>query len=90
VEVVGVDHARPRAAHGRGDVVGCQTAAQQAGRGACAAEQRRVALEQLDLAAQVLGHQPAQVGHGPLLAAGRAVAVVQEQDHREGKGFVSE
>ena len=64
------------------DVVGREAAAQQRRAAAARATQRgRVALEQLDVLAELLAHQPAQVLDRPLLAAGGPVAVVQEEDH---------
>ena len=68
VEVVGVDDPRPGAAHGARDLVGREAAAQHAGRRAAAAEQRRVALQQLGVLAEVLAHQPQQILDGTLLA----------------------
>ena len=47
-----------------------------------------VALEQLDLLAQVLAHEPQEVLDRALLAARDAVAVVQEEDHGRGKANV--
>ena len=55
------------------------------GRGASAPQDRAVAVEQLRLLAQVLAHEPQQIVDDALLAAGRAVAVVQEEDHEQGK-----
>ena len=88
VEVVGVHDARAAAAHGVADLLRRQPAAQQAGRGARATELRAVAREQLRLLAEVLAHEPLEVGDDALLAAGRAVAVVQEEDHVERRGVV--
>ena len=81
VEVVRVDDPRARAPHRRGDVVGCQPAAQQPAAARRAAERRAVALQHLGVLAQVLAHEPREVLDHALLAAGRAVAVVQEEDH---------
>ena len=78
-----VDHARIGAAHGVGDVVGRQAALQQPPHGAAAPERGGVALEHLDVLVEVLADQPREIGHRPLLAAGQAVAVVQEQDHSD-------
>ena len=85
VEVVGVDDARAAAADGRRDVAGLQAAAEQAGGGAGAAERRAVARQQLRVLAELLAHEPQQVVDGALLTADRAVAVVQEEDHRPTK-----
>ncbi len=62
-------------------LVGSQAAAQHARRGARAAEQGRVALEQLCLLAEMLADEPQKILDGLLLAAAAAVPVVQEQDH---------
>jgi hypothetical protein len=66
-----------RASH----LLGPQAAAQQPDRRAAPSEPRRGAGEQLRRLAQVLAHEPQQVFHRALLAAGCAVAVVQEQNH---------
>ena len=88
VDVVRADDARAGAAHGGGDVVGLQAAAQQRHGRARAPQRGAVALEQLDLLAQVLAQQPLQVLDGALLAARDPVAVVQEEDHGRGKANV--
>ena len=75
-------HARAAQADGAGDLVGVQAAAQQAERRAATAQLGRGAREQLGRLVELLADEPQQVLHGALLAAGRAVAVVQEQDHR--------
>jgi hypothetical protein len=41
----------------------------------------RIALKQLGLLAQVSAHQPEEVVDRLLLAAGGAIAMVQEEDH---------
>ena len=82
LDVVGVHHARAGAPHGRGDVLRREAAAQQPERRPPAAEQRRVALEHLGLLAQLRPHQPCEVLDRALLAAGHAVAVVEQEDHR--------
>ena len=84
VDVVGVHDAGAGAAHGGARRrSGAQPAAQHRRRGrAAAAERGRVALEHLGVLAQVLADQPREVLDRALLAAGGAVAVVQEQDHR--------
>ena len=76
-----MDDPRPGAADRGGDVVGREPAAQQRHRGARAPQRGAVALEQLGLLAQVLAHEPQEVLDRALLAAGGAVAVVQEEDH---------
>ena len=78
---MGVHDARAGAAHGVGDVVGRQAAPQQPARGAAVAERGGVALEHLGVLVEVLADQPREVLDRPLLPAGQAVAVVQEQDH---------
>src|SRR5204863_5361755 len=80
VQVVRVDDARTRAPDRDGDVLGVEAAAQQPARGPCATELRGVALEQLGLLAELLAHERHQLLNGPLLAAWRAVAVVEKQD----------
>ena len=60
-EVVGVHDARAGAADRGGDLLGGQPAAQQAGGGARAAELGAVALEQLDVLAEVLAREPGEV-----------------------------
>jgi GT2 family glycosyltransferase len=77
---VGVHDARPRAADGGGHVAGVEPALQQADRGATPAERGGVARDQLGVLAQALADQPQQVVDDPLLAAGGAIAVVQEED----------
>ena len=81
LEVVGVDHPRAVAAHGGGNAVGVQPAAQQARGRAPSPQRRRGAGKQLRPLAEALAHQPNQVVHHALLAAGGAIAVVQEQHH---------
>ncbi len=76
-----VDDAGARAPDGVGDVPGRGAARQEVpGHGAARAAEG-VALQQLDLLAEVLAHEPGEVGHRALLAALGAVAVVQEEDH---------
>jgi hypothetical protein len=75
-----VDDARIRALDGLGDVVGIEPAAEQRAGSAGAAELRGVALEQLGLLAEFLAHERHQLVDGALLAAGRAVAVVEKED----------
>ena len=82
VEVVGVDDARAGAPHGGGDLVRVASPPRSRPRPrAPRPSAARVALEQLDLLAEVLAHEPGEVLDRALLAAGRAVAVVQEEDH---------
>ena len=64
-----------------GDLARAQAAAQQAERRVAAADVRRVALEHLDVLAQVLADQPREILDRPLLAARMAIAVMQQQDH---------
>ncbi len=82
LQVVRVHDARPARAHRRGDLPRLQPTAQQADRRIASADLRRRALQQLHRLAQPLADEPHEVFHDALLAAGRAVAVVQEQDHR--------
>ena len=74
----------PALPHGAPDLVGVEPATQQAERGTSAAELLGGACEQLDRFAEALAHEPQQVLDDALLAAGRAVAVVQEENHRIG------
>ena len=76
-----MDDARAAAAHGVGDLVRLEAAAQQPGRGARPPEPAAVAREQLGVLAELLADEPQQVVDDALLAARRAVAVVQEEDH---------
>ena len=87
-QVVRAHGPRAGAADRGGHVVGREPAAQQRARRPRAPEHGRVALEQLDLLAEVLAHQPHEVLHGALLAARDPVAVVQEEDHAPGKATV--
>ena len=81
VDVVGVHDARAGAAHRVRHLLGAEAAAQQPGGGAALRERGGVALEHLDVLAEVLADQPREVLDRALLPAGHAVAVVQEQDH---------
>ena len=82
VDVVGVDHPRAGAPHRVRDLLRARARRAAARRrGAPVAEHGRVALEHLRVLAEVLADQPREVLDGPLLAAGQAVAVVQQQDH---------
>lgn len=67
------------------DLLRAQPAAQQARRSGTAAEQRRVALKELGVLAQMLAHKPEQIIDGALLAAAAAVAVMEKQDHARRK-----
>ncbi len=80
LHVVRVHDARAGAANGSGDVVGCEPAAQQPERGARAAQRRRVALQHLRFLAELRADQPREVLDRPLLPAGHAVAVVEQED----------
>ena len=81
VDVVGVHDARAGAAHRLPHLLGPEAAAQEPGRRAARRQRRGVALEHLDVLAEVLADQPREVLDGAFLPAGDAVAVVQEQDH---------
>ena len=74
-------HARAGGAHGRGDLRGPQSAAQQPGRRAHGSDRCGVAREHVRGLSEVLPHEPREVLHRALLATGRAIAVVQKQDH---------
>ena len=80
-QVVGVNDPRAGAANRVRDLLRAQPAAQHPGGGTPSTEQRRVALEQLGILAEMFAHQPQQVFDGTLLAAATPVAVVQKQDH---------
>ena len=82
LQVVGVHDARAGGAHRGGDLLLAQTAAQQASRRPRGAQRGGVPREQLRVLAQPLAHERQQVLDDPLLPARRAVAVVQEEDHR--------
>ena len=81
VEVVRVDDPRLRALDGPRHLVRIEAASQQAGGGAGSADPGAVAREQLRVLFEVLAGEPHEVVDDALLAAGRAVAVVQEEDH---------
>ncbi len=81
VDVVGVHDARLRALDRGGDLLGAKPAADEPERRVGTADRRRVALEHLDLLAQVLADQPREILDRPLLPARVAIAVVQQQDH---------
>ena len=78
--VVGVHDPRAAAPHRVGDRGRPQPAAQHARRRPRRAESLRVALQHGRLLAELGADQPREVLDRALLAAGRAVAVVQEQD----------
>ena len=82
VHVVGVDDVGTGAAHGGGDVVLVDAATQHRDGGTPAPQHGRVALEHLDVLAELLAHEPRDLLDRTLLAAGRPVAVVEEEDHR--------
>ena len=84
--VVGVDHARARAPDRGGDVVGVEPAAEQARRRPPAAERGGVAGDHLRVLAEPLADEPDEVVDRALLAAGRAVSVVEEEDHEAPSG----
>ena len=83
VDVVGVDDARAGAPDRLSHLLGPETAAQEPGGSAALGERGGVALEHLDVLAEVLADQPREVLDGAFLPTGDAVAVVQEQDHGE-------
>ena len=85
VEVVGMEHRGAGPSHGGGHLVGRQAAAQQPGGGPRPPHPGGVARQQLGALIELLAHQPDQVLERALLPAGRAVEVVQEEDHRPGK-----
>jgi hypothetical protein len=72
---------RPRSPHRPRNLLRTQPAAQHPRRRLAAAEQSRIALEQLGILAEVLAHQPEKILYGALLAAAAAVPIVQEEDH---------
>ena len=76
-----MDDPRARAPHGLGHLGGAEAAGEQPARGVAPPERGRVALEHLDLLAELRADEPGEVGDRPLLPAGNAIAVVQEQDH---------
>jgi len=76
VQVVGVDHPRARVAHGALHRLGLFAAAQQRPCRPGPPERRGASLQQLGRLAELLAHEPQQILHRPLLATGRAVAVV--------------
>ena len=80
---MGVHDPRAGAAHRLPHLLGPEAAAQQPGGGAALGERGGVALEHLDVLAEVLTDQPREVLDRAFLAAGDAVAVVQEKDHGE-------
>ena len=85
VDVVRVDDAGAGAPHGGRDLVRVQAAREHPRRRLRAAERGRVALEDLGVLAEVLADEPREVLDDAFLAAGHAVAVVQEEDHAAGE-----
>ena len=81
VDVVRVHDARAGAAHRLAHLLGPQAAAQQPGGGAALGERGGVALEDLDVLAEVLADQPREVIDRTFLPAGDAIAVVEEKNH---------
>jgi hypothetical protein len=81
MEVVGVQYAGPGPADRSSDLRGIEAPTQKADRSAPATDRPRVPVEQLCLLAQVLPDEPQQILDRALLAAGRAVAVVQDKNH---------
>jgi hypothetical protein len=82
LDVVGVHDARAGALDGVGDLGRAEPAEQQTARRVAPRERGRVALQDLGLLAQLAADQPRQVLDRPLLPAGDAIAVVQQEDHR--------
>ena len=82
MQVVRVHDPRRAEAYRLADLGGPYPAPQQSGPRRRTRKRARAAREQLRRLAQLLAHEPHQVLHNALLAAGRAIAVVQEQDHR--------
>jgi GT2 family glycosyltransferase len=82
VEIVRVNHSRPRLAHRSSHLLRLKAPPQQPGRRPAPPELDRVPGEQLCGLRQPLAHEPHQVVNHTFLPAGGAVAVVQEQDHR--------
>jgi hypothetical protein len=80
-QVVRVDDPRAGPPDRRGDVVRLEPAAEHPDRRAAAAERRGVARQQLRVLTELLAHEPQEVVDRALLSPGRAVAVVQEEDH---------
>jgi len=80
-QVVGVDDPRSGALDGVRHLPRIQPAPQQPGGGPRPAEAGAVALEHRHRPAEVLAHEPLQVLDHPFLAAGGAVAVMNQQDH---------
>ena len=73
-----MDDVGPRAAHGLAHLPGAEAAGEHRGAGARPAERRARALQHLD-AVPVLAQESRDLGHGALLATGRAISVVQDQ-----------
>ena len=80
MHVVRVDDVRPQPAHGPADRGGVESPAKQPERRLPASERVARALEHLDLVAAA-AEQRGDLGDGALLASGRPVAVVEEQNH---------
>jgi GT2 family glycosyltransferase len=82
LEVVGVHDASAARAHGCGDFAWVEPALQQPARSAATGDLGGGSREQLGGLVQALAHEPDEILDGALLATGRAIAIVQEQDHR--------
>ena len=80
MEVVGVDDSHAAPAHEPADLSRVEPAGQQTDRRPGPSEPLARALEQLDLVAAP-GQQLDEIAHRALLPAGRAVAVVEDEDH---------
>ena len=76
-----MDDPRAGASDRVGDLLGVAPAAQEPRGGTGAAVVGAVALEELDLLAEVLAREPGEVADDALLPARDAVAVVQDEDH---------
>ena len=83
MDVVGVDDAHCVLAHGARDLSGVKAAGQQPGGRSRRTETVARALEHLDRLPSAR-EQRREIGHSALLATGRAVAVVEDQDHASG------
>ena len=81
MQIVRVHDARRTEAYGLADLGGPHTTPQQRRRRLGTRQRAGVTREQLGRLTELLAHEPHQVLHDPLLPAGRAIAVVQEQDH---------
>jgi hypothetical protein len=81
-QIVGVEDPRPGHAHRLCDILWVETPSKEAGGGARSAELARVACEQLHGLSEALADKLHQFVHDALLSTRRAIAVVQEENHR--------